>query len=181
MTDMILAQFQGTTWLVVGTEHLDDLLANTLSPAVTFEIVPCASAKDVDALWRYHAGDAADGAQPWAIHPNIVRRLQGLGTDYAVVFTAWSALLDDAAQQVVARVAQAAKARPEEPLRLVGQADPGGGPMPSAMLQMRQQLIEDALTAAGIDRARLLRVSRGPDDAGYSGELAEIIGIHIGG
>jgi hypothetical protein len=180
MPDIILAQFEGTTWLVSGVDHLDDLLANSLPPDVSFEIIACEASTDVDALWRYHAGDQAEYSQPWAIHPNIVRRMQGLGTGMVVVFGAWSALLDKDADRAIARVVEAAKLQPEAPLRLIGQADPAAGPMPTAMLQMRLQMVEDALAKAGLDRARLQRVTRDPATPGYRAELADIIDIHIG-
>jgi hypothetical protein len=48
------------------------------------------------------------------------------------------------------------------------------------MLQMRLQMVEEALATAGIDRSRLRRVIRAPDTAGYREELADIIDIHIG-
>ncbi|MCO6417939.1 hypothetical protein JYK14_17475 [Siccirubricoccus sp. KC 17139] len=180
MPDIILAQFEGITWLVAGVDLLDDLLANTLPPETSFEIVTCRESAEVDALWRYHAGDQADFSHPWAIHPNIVRRLQGLGTGIVVSFTPWSALLDNEAKKTVARVAETARAQAEAPLQLIGQADPAGGPMPAAMLQMRLQMLEDALVEAGIDRARLHRVVRDPSHPGYRDEMADLIDIHIG-
>ena len=114
MADIILAEYQGTAWLVLGMDHLDALLDNSLPAEVTVEFVACSSRDDVDALWRYHAGDDADD-QPWAIHPNIVRRVRGLGGGFTVQFTAWSALLDEAARDTVARVAALAAASPAAP------------------------------------------------------------------
>ncbi|GGC29182.1 hypothetical protein GCM10011504_04230 [Siccirubricoccus deserti] len=180
MPDIILAQYDGSAWLVAGVDHLDALLENSLPPEVSFEIVACREPSEVDALWRYHAGAQAEHSQPWAIHPNIVRRMQGLGTGTAVAFTAWSALLNAEAQRSLGRAAEAAKAQPDAALRLIGQVDPAAGPMPAAMLQMRLQMVEDALAAAGIDRARLRRVIRNPETAGYREELADVIDIHIG-
>ena len=52
--------------------------------------------------------------------------------------------------------------------------------MAAAMLQMRQQMLEDALATAGVDRARLQREARGPEDAGYRAELAETIELKLG-
>jgi hypothetical protein len=177
--DIILAEYDGTCWMVLGVEHLDALLGNTLPPEVSLEFVPCTDISEVDALWRYHAGEEAEHSQPWAIHPNVVRRIKGLGQGTVVAFGPWSALLDAAAQQAIGRVAEMAKAKPEAILRLIGQADPATGPLAQSMLQLRHQMIEAALAAAGVDRARVQRVVWGPADQGYRPDQADKVDIQI--
>ena len=76
MADILLAEFEGRVWLVSGEEHLDDLLANTLSPDVSVELVPCQSVAAVRDQWAQHGGDPSAG-MPWLVHPNIVARVIG--------------------------------------------------------------------------------------------------------
>ena len=89
MADILLAECEANVWLVGGEAHLDDLLANTLAPDVSIELVTCDSVPDVRALWARHGGDAAAG-MPWLVHPAIVARvkaaLRGTVPDQAVLF-----------------------------------------------------------------------------------------------
>ena len=76
MADILLAEFEGRVWLVSGEAHLDDLLANTLSPDVSVELVPCESVAAVRDQWAQHGGDPSAG-MPWLVHPNVVARVMG--------------------------------------------------------------------------------------------------------
>ncbi len=41
MADITLAEYNGRVWLVGGEVYIDDLLANTLTPNVSIELVRC--------------------------------------------------------------------------------------------------------------------------------------------
>ena len=41
MADIVLAECRGQAWLVSGEQYIDHLLANTLPPHVSIELVPC--------------------------------------------------------------------------------------------------------------------------------------------
>ena len=112
MADVTLAECGGNVWLVGGEENLDDLLLNALPTTVTLAIVPCTSLADVRALWAQHSDAAEEGAEPWSFHPGIVRRIRGLAECW-VSFTPWSALLDSAALDSVARAADGLAESPD--------------------------------------------------------------------
>ena len=57
MADIMLAEFEGRVWLVGGEAHLDDLLANTLSPDLASNWCRAKVSADVHDLWAQHGGD----------------------------------------------------------------------------------------------------------------------------
>jgi hypothetical protein len=161
MADILLAECGDGVWLVGGEAHLDDLLANTLPPEVSIELVACDRPADVRALWEQHGGDPA-GGMPWLVHPAIVARvkgtLRGASPDHAVRFSPWSALLDDDAQAVIA--AAAAQVTGEATVTLVEYLDPAGPPAIAALSGLRLQLIADQLAGLGVPRERIGRDRR---------------------
>jgi len=162
MTEIVLAEHDGTAWLVGGVEFIDDFLANTLSPDVSIRVVACQSHSELATLWEEN--DGAKGAlQPWAIHPGILARAKGLTPGRAIAFGAWSAMLDDKAMDVLRdAVAEAAK-NPAAPVVLKA-ADLTGEPKPMADLaNLRYALVEAELTQRGVDAARIVRATRPPD------------------
>ena len=65
--DVKLCFFRGWYWLVVGEGYQAELLAGTLPPERTVEIVDCADFAEVEAAWEA----PMPGTMPWQIHPNI--------------------------------------------------------------------------------------------------------------
>ncbi len=147
MADILLAEFEGRVWLVSGEPHLDDLLANTLSPDVSVELVPCETVAAVRDLWARHGGDPSAG-MPWLVHPNVVDRVMGTtaaAAGHAIMFGPWSALLDPAALAVIAAAAEQANQQPEATVTLAEYLDPAGPQAIADLSRLRAQLIEDQL------------------------------------
>lgn len=160
MADITLAEFNGRVWLVGGEAYLHDLLANTLPPDISIELLQCERPADVHSLWVQHCGEPATDGMPWQIHPNIVARIHRNAPDYAVYFTQWSAMLDPDALTVIHAAAARAQESPEAAVTLAEYLDPEG---PRAMIdlsRLRAQLIEDKLAEQGVDRTRIARVTR---------------------
>ncbi len=158
--DVILAECNGQAWLVLGEQHIDDLLNNTLSAHVSIDIIACESKSAVDALWRRHGG-GDNTAMMWMIHPAILRRArgqsQGLPGEVIVAFAAWSAALDDAAQTALRTAADLALNRPEAALALVRHVPQDAPPMAAQMADLRSGLVEAHLAGMGVAAERLLR------------------------
>jgi hypothetical protein len=160
MADITLAEFNGRVWLVGGEVHIDDLLANTLTPDVSIEMVRCESQSGVRDLWVQHCGEPTTGSMPWIIHPNIAERIRRSSPDYAVYFAQWSAMLDPDALAVIRAAADWCIQHPEVPVVLAEYLDPDG---PQAMVdlsRLRAQLIEDKLAESGIERGQMSRLRR---------------------
>jgi hypothetical protein len=152
--NVTLAECHGDVWLVGGEDNLDDLLLNTLPPTVSLAIVPCASLADVRALWAQRSEAAEEGAEPWSIHPGIVRRIRGLAECW-ISFTEWSARLDANALAAVRRAADGLTAAPgaRVTLRQFSTAD---APAELADLQrLRARLVVGALGQAGVAASRV--------------------------
>lgn len=157
MADITLAEFSGRVWLVGGEAHLHDLLANTLPPDISTELVQCERPEDVHNLWVQLCGAQPTDGMPWQIHPNIVARIHRTCPDYAVYFAQWSAMLDTEALAVINAAGLQANQNPEVPVVLAEYLDPEG---PQAMVdlsRLRAQLIEDKLVEHGVDRSRITR------------------------
>ncbi len=164
MADITLAEFNGRVWLVGGEIHIDDLLANTLTPDVSIELVRCESQSDVRDLWVQNCGEPTTGGMPWMIHPNIAERIRRSSPDYAVYFAQWSVLLDQDALAVIHAAANWWLQHPEAPVTLAEYLDPAG---PQAMVdlsRLRSQLIEDKLAESGIERGHISRERRSVAD-----------------
>lgn len=164
MADITLAEFNGRVFLVGGEAYLDDLLANTLSPEVSIELVRCERQSTVHELWVQHCGEPTSGGLPWVIHPAIADRIRRRSPDYAVFFAQWSAMLDPDALAVIKAAANWAHANPAAPILVAEYLDPSGPPAIAALSGLRAQLIEDQLATHGLDRARLTRTRRDTAD-----------------
>ena len=161
--DIVLAECNGTAWLVRGEQHIDDLLGNTLSRHVSIEIIACESKSAVDSLWHGFGGglDEDGDEQMWLIHPAIVNRARrgvaaGRG-EATVVFAAWSAALDDAAQSALTIAVDAAAARPDAVLAVIRHVPDAAPPMAGEMANLRAGLLEAQLAALGVAPSRMLR------------------------
>jgi hypothetical protein len=164
MADITLAEFNGRVWLVGGEAHLQDLLANTLPPEISTELVQCERAEDVRSLWAQLCGPPPADGTPWQIHPAIVARIHRTWPDYAVYFAQWSALLDNEALAVINAAALQANENPEAPVVLAEYLDPKGPQAIADLSRLRAQLIEDRLAESGVDRDRVTREKRNVSD-----------------
>lgn len=160
MADITLAEFNDRVWLVGGEEHIDDLLANTLAPHLSIEIVACASESALRALWIAKSGDPGSAGMPWLIHPDIANRIRGIAPVLAVAFAPWSALLDAAAEGVIDAAARRAADVAAARVEIVSYLDPAGPPRIVTLARLRADLVEDALAARGIARERMARLIR---------------------
>jgi len=160
MADIVLAEFHGQAWLVSGEQYIDHLLANTLPPHVSIELVACESKSEVDALWVQHCGPPQGYAAPWLIHPGVTNRVRRSQADHAVFFAQWSAMLDDDAKTVIRSAAAWARENPEHDVVLIRYVGPKS---PAAMLDLanlRAGLIETELVALDVAAARMTRETR---------------------
>jgi hypothetical protein len=183
MADILLAECEANVWLVDGEAHLDDLLANTLSPDISIEFVVCDSVADVRTLWAQHGGDAAAG-MPWLVHPNIVTRIKaamrGIGPDHAVMFGAWSALLDPTALAVIEAAAAQANQQPEAAVTLAEYLDPAGPSALADLSRLRARLIEDQLVGHGVARERISRTRRDVSEVPGMAQESQRVDILLG-
>jgi hypothetical protein len=154
MAHITLAECNGAAWLVDGEALIDDFLANTLEPDVTIEIIACDSKSAVLALWAQHGGQC-DGADPWMIHPAILARARGHGGAHAVIFPAWSALLDEAAREVIATASRHALQDAALAVVLVEFLQPGGAEDLEDLSRLRLNLIRRRLEQAGVAPDRI--------------------------
>jgi hypothetical protein len=187
MADILLAGFEGRVWLVSGEAHLDDLLANTLPPEVSVELMPCESVAAVRDLWAQHGGDPAAG-MPWLVHPNVVDRVMGTGAvgttgaspDHAVMFGPWSALLEPAALAVIEAAAAQANRQPEATITLAEYLDPAGPQAIADLSRLRAQLIEDQLAGHGVARERISRIRRAVSEVPGMAQESQRVDILLG-
>jgi len=160
MADIVLAECRGQAWLVSGEQYIDHLLANTLPPDVSIELVACESKTEVDALWVQHCGPPDQYAAPWLIHPGVTNRVRRGKADHAVFFAQWSAMVDDDAKTVIRSAAAWARENAEAEVMLVRFVGPGS---PSSMLDLanlRAGLIEAELVKLDIPPSRIRRETR---------------------
>lgn len=181
MADITLAEFNGRVFLVGGEAYLNDLLANTLAPEVSIELVQCERQSEVHDLWVRNCGqpEPGIGGMPWTIHPNIVARIRRSSPDYAVYFTQWSAMLDTDALAVIDAAALWAGSNPEAPVLIAEYVDADGPAAIAALAGVRTQLIEDRLAERGIPATRLTRVRRATSDVPGMGQESQRIDIVV--
>ncbi len=153
--DVTLAQFGEQVWLVGGDEHIDDLLANTMPPGTTIEFVSVTERREVRAMWERMSTEQTDGAEPWVIHPLIVRRIRGDLGPRSVAFSPWSAMLDTAAQDAIGAAADWLAARPGATITLRQHCGAEPPPGLTDLQRLRGQLVAGALTRGGADAAQL--------------------------
>ncbi len=71
MDEVKIALYDGNSWLVAGVQHLDAILAGNEKLACDITFVSCDTWTELMEIW-----EQPDGDMPWAIHPNIVRRMK---------------------------------------------------------------------------------------------------------
>ena len=160
MSEIILADLNGRTWLVGGEDHIDDLLANTLGPGITIEVVPCTTKAEVMALWVQHCGEPNRTGDPWMLNPAIAKRVRDVIADHAVLFAQWSAMLDQDAETVIAAAANFALSEQALPVVATEYLDEGASQALADLSRLRAHLIEEKLVEAGVNRGRLGRARR---------------------
>ncbi len=179
MADITLAECNNGFWLVGGEAFIDDLLANTLSPQISIEIVSCAAPSDVRDLWAQLCGPPEEGGMPWMIHPNIAARIRRASPDFAIYFTQWSAAMDEDAQAAIRAAAVWAEQNPALPVVLAEYVDPAGPQAIADLSRLRMQLIEDRLAGMGIARSRISRIRRPIDGAAGMPEESQRVDIVV--
>ncbi len=166
MADITLAEWNDRVWLVGGEDHIDDLLANTLSPEITIEIRQCEQKSEIHVLWHVLSDVQTTTADPWMIHPAIVARIRRSQGPMVVVFTAWSAAIDADGQAMIATAAAWAEQNPDGSLSLVARYDPAGLAPLADLARMRCQLVAAALGKSGVAAGRITHLlDDGPADS----------------
>jgi hypothetical protein len=158
--DILLAEHNGQGWLVRGDQYIDDLLANTLLPHVTVEVVTCESKSAIDALRLSLAGPEDTEEVMWLIHPAIVNRARGQAGELRIHFPEWSAALGADAMLSLQGAAALALRHPDKALVMVCYAASDPPAMVAAMTDLRCGLIQAQLVALGIAAGRINRETR---------------------
>jgi len=165
MADITLAEFDGRVWMVGGEPYLDDLLFNSLDRNISIEIIPCETKSQVQEMWLQMCGPQAVSGDPWLIHPAIVARIRRGSSDYSVLFTEWSAMLDSQAHGEIAAVVTWAAANPGASFELVEFLVPGAPKGMADLSRLRAQLVEDKLVELGVTASLISRAQRDLPDA----------------
>ena len=160
MADIVLAECRGQAWLVSGEQYIDHLLANTLPPEVSIELVACESKSEVDALWVQHCGPPSDYSAPWLIHPGVTNRVRRKDGNHAVYFAQWSAMLDDDARTTIKSAAGWAEQNPDRPIAIIRFHKPDAPQSIVDLANLRATLIEAELATLGVGAGRIVRETR---------------------
>lgn len=179
MAEIVLAEYGGQAWLVSGEQHIDDLLANTLPPDVTIELVACESKAEVNVLWAQNSGPLAEFGAPWMIHPKIADRVRRGPIGRSVFFAQWSAMLDEDARAVVRAAATWAAANEGSGVVLTRFVSPGGAPALVSLAALRADLITTELVALGIAEDRIGRETRTVATVPGMGEESQRVDIEV--
>jgi hypothetical protein len=160
MTDITLAEINDQAFLVRGIDWIDDLLAGTLPPQISIEIVQCESFVEMREIWTASGERSPDMSMPWMIHPGIVARIRGEQPDQSVMFAQWSVMLDDAAQELIRGVAARVVADDTTRVVLTEFVDPEGPASIADLSRLRMQLIQEKMVELGVARSRVGRSQR---------------------
>lgn len=83
-------------------------------------------------------------------------------TRFVVYFESWSALIQPAAQTIIAAAAASAKQHPAAPVIVTGYASTIGSVAANALLsQLRAQVVDDELVADGVAAIRITHTATG--------------------
>ena len=160
MADIVLAECRGQAWLVSGEQYIDHLLANTLPPEISIELVACESKSEVDALWIQHCGPPSPYSAPWLIHPGVTNRVRRKDGHHAVFFAQWSAMLDEDAKTVIKSAAGWAQENPDRAIAIVRFHKPDAPQAIVDLANLRATLIEGELATHGVAAHRIARETR---------------------
>jgi hypothetical protein len=179
MAEIVLAEYGGQAWLVGGEQYIDDLLANTLPPDISIELVACESKAEVNVLWAQNTGPLADFGAPWMIHPKIADRVRRGSVGRSVFFAQWSAMLDEDARAVIRAAATWAAQNEGSSVVLTRFVGLGGTPALVSLADLRADLIAAELVALGISRDRIGRETRDVTTAPGMGEESQRVDIGV--
>jgi hypothetical protein len=155
--DILLAECNGQGWLVRGDQYIDDLLANTLLPHLTVEVVTCESKSAIDQLRLTVAGPEDTEEVMWLIHPAIINRARGQAGELRIHFPEWSAALGADAMTSLQGAANLARRQPDKSLVMVCYAASDAPAMVATMTDLRCGLIQAQLVSLGIVAGRITR------------------------
>jgi peptidoglycan-binding protein ArfA len=100
---------------------------------------------------------------------------------FVVYFQEWSAAIDDSAQDVITRAAEAIKAHPRSPAAVTGFADPTGSKEANKLLsELRAQRVIDQLQTDGVPPARLARHGRGSVKFALTSQESRRVEVEVG-
>lgn len=180
MADITLAEFNGRVWLIGGEALVDDLLANTLGPEISIELVHCEDKSEVNRLWLQLSGEKTTFGDPWMIHPGIVQRIRRQqNPNQSLFFAEWSAAIDNDSQVVIASVAALWTQNQDIGIDLIEFLDPEGPKVIADLSRLRAQVVEDALVKAGVARDRIGRDVREPGDVAGMAQESQRIDLAI--
>ncbi len=177
MADITLAEFNGRVWLVGGELFIDDLLANTLAPEISIELIPCEHKSEVHRLWLQHCGPQEGFGDPWLIHPAIADRIRRAAAEYSVFFAEWSAAIDADGHTVIASVSAWWHEHKTMMIDLVEFLDPDGPKSFADLSRLRAQLVEEALVGAGVPASQIGRATKPREAASSMGRETQLIEI----
>jgi hypothetical protein len=160
VVDIVLAEYQGKTWLIRGERYIDDLLANTLAPDISIRIITCESESDFRTQWGQEDGRWREDAAPWLIHPGIANRTRAKLSGHNIYFGLWSALLDDEARAVIHAAAESAVRSYDSEIFLINYVDADAPPAMADLTGLRCTLIETELVGLGVGLSRINRTTR---------------------
>lgn len=174
MTEIILAECNGSCFMIGPMSHFHPLLMNDLGPDDTVTVHSFATIADVHAMWHGLFGPHEDWEQPHFVHPAILARVQRANGPMWVAFTPLSALLEAEAKEMIVLAGLRAREAAHAVLTLLADADVADTPPLQAMMAlMRLQVVEDELVSAGVARDRIRRVRRAADISALAGRPAE--------
>lgn len=101
--------------------------------------------------------------------------------NFVVFFPQWSAAFDSSAEAVIAAAAATAKAHPNDPVLVIGHADPTGTARANALISaLRAELVADALIDAGVPAARIEKHAEGETQYVFSAQESRRVTISVG-
>ena len=180
MADIILAEHDGRVWLVVGEQHIDDLLANSLPASISIDFVQCESHSHANDMWEHNRRRTGGASTAWLIHPAIVSRIRRRVGGFSVSFGPWSALLDDTARDVVRAAADQAARKADANVVLTSYIVPDGPQLATDLAILRSSLIEAELSALGVCASRITRARRDATSVEGDAAKAECVDIEFG-
>ena len=151
--DIVLAEYGSQAWLVRGEQHIDDLLANTLPPEVSIQIVACESKNGVERLYLDNGGE--DASELWLIHPGVVNRAKGQTGTLTVQFAEWSAKMDDRAEEAMRTALDMLNHDASTILTLTVSEAESGNAMAADLQRLRTGLLQARLVSLGATAERL--------------------------
>ena len=179
MTDIILVEYRGKSWLVRGEEHIDALLINALPPDISMDIITCEAESDVNNLMLREGWNAEQGRMPWIINPEIMSRIHRSKMGQSVFFGQWSALLDENALELLRSIATAMEEIPSHNVFLVSYNEPDQPQAMTDLTNLRCGLMEAELGRLGVAASRISREARDAREVKHADAGTQRIDIRV--